>query len=121
MRRPKAKSAPLLGKAPLGSLPANDSETMQEQHRSMDTPNAKDLTPPSLPILEYEVVRHRGHWRVLHVGKHSAPCDSQDAAIAAAIAQAKESIAQGRLAQVRLKRTDGDERLIDLDPPDEHK
>jgi hypothetical protein len=121
MRRPKAKSTPLAGKAPLGSLPANDSETTLEQDRNMDTPNAKDLTPPSLPILEYEVVRHRGHWRVLHVGKHSAPCDSQDAAIAAAIAQAKESIAQGRLAQVRLKRTDGDERLIDLDPLDEHK
>ena len=72
MRRPKAKSTPLAGKAPLGSLPANDSETTLEQDRSMDTPNAKDLTPPSLPILEYEVVRHRGHWRVLHVGKHSA-------------------------------------------------
>ena len=90
MRRPKAKSTPLAGKAPLGSLPANDSETMLEQDRSMDTPNAKDLTPPSLPLLEYEVVRHRGHWRVLHVGKHSAPCDSQDAAIAAAIAQARD-------------------------------
>jgi hypothetical protein len=115
MRRPKAKSTPLAGRAPLGSLPANDSETTLERDRSMDMPNAKDLTPPSLPVLEYEVVRHRGHWRVLHIGKHSAPCDSQDAAIAAAIAQAKESIAQGRLAQVRLKRTDGDERLIDLD------
>ena len=87
----------------------------------MDTPDAKDLAPPSLPVLEYEVVRHRGHWRVLHIGKHSAPCDSQDAAIAAAVAQAKESVAQGRLALVRLKRTDGEERLIDLDPPNEHK
>jgi len=83
----------------------------------MDTPDAKDLAPPSLPVLEYEVVRYRGHWRVLHIGKRSAPCDSQDAAIAAAVAQAKESVAQGRLALVRLKRTDGDERLIDLDPP----
>lgn len=72
-------------------------------------------------MLEYEVVRHRGHWRVFHIGKHSAPCDSQDAAIAAAIGQAKEAVAQGRLALVRLKRTDGDERLIDLEPPDERK
>ena len=87
----------------------------------MDTPDAKDLAPPSLPVLEYEVVRHRGRWRVLHIGKHSAPCDSQDAAIAAAVAQAKESVAQGRLALVRLKRTDGEERLIDLDPPNGHK
>jgi hypothetical protein len=117
MRRPKAKSTPLVGKAPLGSLPADDSATTQEQHRSMDTPNAKDLAPPALPMLEYEVVRHRGHWRVLHIGKHSAPCDNQDAAIAAAVAQARESVAQGRLSLVRLKRTDGEERLIDLDSP----
>jgi hypothetical protein len=85
------------------------------------TPDAKDSAPPSLPMLEYEVVRHRGHWRVLHIGKHSAPCDSQDSAIAAAVGQAKEAVAQGRLALVRLKRTDGYERLIDLDPPAEDK
>jgi hypothetical protein len=85
------------------------------------TRDAKDLVSPSLPMLEYEVVRHRGHWRILHIGKHSAPCDSQDAAIAAAVAQAKETVAQGRMALVRLKRTDGDERLIDLDAPNEHK
>jgi hypothetical protein len=86
----------------------------------MDTSD-KDLAPPSLPTLEYEVIRHRGHWRVLHVGKHSAPCDSQDAAIAAAVDQAKRSLAQGRQALVRLKRTDGGERLIDLDPTSEQK
>jgi hypothetical protein len=87
----------------------------------MDTTGTTDLAPPSLPTLEYEVVRHRGHWRVLHVGKHSTPYDSQDAAIAAAVAQAKQSVAQGRMALVRLKRTDGEERLIDLDPPNENK
>jgi hypothetical protein len=119
MRRPKAKSTPLVGKAPLGSLPENDSEMTQEQHHGPDAPKVKDLAPSSLPMLEYEVVRYRGHWRVLHIGKHSAPCDSQDAAIAAAVAQARDSVAQGRLALVRLKRTDGDERLIDLDPPSE--
>ena len=83
-------------------------------------PDAIDSDPPSLPLLEYEVVRHRGHWRVLHIGKHFAPCDSQDAAIAAAVAQAK-TVALGRLALVRQKRTDGDERLIDFDAPDEPK
>jgi len=87
----------------------------------MDAPDAQDLAPHSLPMLEYEVVRHRGHWRVLHIGKHSAPHDSQDAAIAAAVAQAKQSVAQGRPALVRLRRTDGEERLIDFDPPDEHR
>jgi hypothetical protein len=87
----------------------------------MDTPDTKDSAQPALPTLEYEVVRHRGHWRILHIGKHSAPYDSQDAAIAAAVQQAKQTIAQGRMALVRLKRTDGDERLIDLDPPNEHK
>ena len=86
----------------------------------MDTSN-KDLAEPSLPTLEYEVVRHRGRWRVLHIGKHSAPCDSQDAAIAAAVEQAKRSLAEGRLAIVRLKRTDGEERLIDLDLTSEQK
>ena len=83
-------------------------------------PDAIDSAPPSLPALEYEVVRHRVHWRVLHIGKHSAPCDCQDAAIAVAVAQAKE-VALGRLALVRQKRTDGDERLIDFDAPNEPK
>ena len=59
--------------------------------------------------------------RVFHIGKHSAPYDSQDVAIAAAVAQAKELVAQGRLALVRLKRTEGEERLIDLDPLNKHK
>ena len=72
-------------------------------------------------MLEHEVVRHRGYWRVLHIGKHSAPCDSQDAAIAAAVAQVKGSVAQGGLALVRLERTDGEEHLMDLDPPNEEK
>lgn len=87
----------------------------------MDTPVTQDTATPALPLLEYEVVRHRGHWRVLHIGKHSAPYDSQEAAIAAAVGRAKEWVTQGRLALVRLKRTDGEERLIDLDSPDEHK
>ena len=55
----------------------------------MDTPDTTDLAQPAPPTLEYEVVRHRGHWRILHIGKHSAPYDSQEAAIAAAIDQAK--------------------------------
>ena len=98
-----------------------DSEATLAKHRRMDTPDAKDAAPPSLPVLEYGVVRHRGHWRLLHMGKHSAPYDSQDAGIAAAVARAKESVAQGRMALVRLIRTDGEERLIDLDASNEHR
>ena len=99
-----------------------DSEAPLKQNPHMDTPDAKDEAPPSsLSVLEYGVVRHRGHWRVLHIGKHSAPYDSQDAAIAAAVARAKESVAQGRMALVRLIRTDGEERLIDLILRNEHK
>ena len=80
----------------------------------MDTFEARSAAP--LPMLEFDIVRHRGHWRVLHIGKHSAPYESQDAAIAAAVTQAKQSVADGRQARVRLKRTDGEERLIALEP-----
>ena len=67
-----------------------------------------------LPHLTYEVVRHRGHWRVLHLGKHSAPHLDQEAAKAAAIESARQARASGRDAVVRLLRTDG--KVIDLDP-----
>jgi Uncharacterized protein conserved in bacteria (DUF2188) len=65
-----------------------------------------------LPTLTYDVVRHRGHWRVLHIGKHSAPHPSQAAAIACAMKLAAESKAAGRSVVVRLNRTDG--RIFDL-------
>ena len=69
-----------------------------------------------LPLLTYEVVRHRGHWRVLHMGKHSAPHLDQDAAKAAAMDSARQAKASGRDVAVRLLRTDG--QVIELDPDD---
>lgn len=70
---------------------------------------------PSVPKLIYEIVRHRGFWRTLHAGKFSPSYDNQEAAIAAAVSKAKQDVAEGRPALVRLKRTDGDERIVDLD------
>ena len=72
------------------------------------TPDA----PEALPPLIYDVVRHRGHWRVLHVGKHSLPHAGQDAAIDAAMKVAMERKAAGRTVVVRLCRTDG--KVFDL-------
>jgi len=67
-----------------------------------------------LPTLLYEVVRHRGHWRVLHIGKHSPPLADQAAATAAATELAQQARESGRTVVVRLLRTDG--KVIELDP-----
>lgn len=76
--------------------------------------NAATITPPStdLPALTFDVVRHRGHWRVLHVGKHSDPHPNQKAAIDSAMRTALERRADGRTVIVRLNRTDG--QVFDL-------
>ena len=76
------------------------------------TIGGKAKLPEPLPTLTYEVVRHRGHWRVLHIGKHSAPHPNQKAAIACAMKLAMESKTAGRNVVVRLNRTDG--RVLDL-------
>ncbi len=55
----------------------------------------------------YEVVRHRGHWRILHNEKHSKPFDSQEAAIDGAKRTAAEASSKGHAVQVVLRRTDG--------------
>jgi len=65
-----------------------------------------------LPTLTFDVVRHRGHWKVLHVGKHSQAHPNQQAAIDSAMKLAKEGKAAGRNVVVRLNRTDG--RIFDL-------
>lgn len=72
---------------------------------------AANLAEP-LPTLIYDIVRHRGHWRVLHIGKHSAAHPSQKAAIDQAMKLAMESKAAGRDVAVRLNRTDG--RVFEL-------
>lgn len=66
----------------------------------------------ALPTMTYDVVRHRGHWKVLHVGKHSQPHPNQQAAIESAMKLAKEGKAAGRSVVVRLNRTDG--QVFDL-------
>jgi hypothetical protein len=76
-----------------------------------------EATPVSeqLPTLLYEVVRHRGHWRVLHIGKHSPPFADQVAATAAAIGLAQRARTSGRFVAVRLLRTDGKVIEVDFD------
>jgi hypothetical protein len=60
-----------------------------------------------LPTMVYDVVRHRGSWRVLHVGRYSPPHPNQQAAIDAATRAATQDMANGRTVMVRLNRTDG--------------
>ena len=57
--------------------------------------------------LVYEVVRYRGHWRILHLSKHSKPFDNQAAAIDAARRTARDRGKQGHSVEVILRRTDG--------------
>ena len=62
--------------------------------------------PANAPML-FEVVRHRGSWRILHRGKHTSPFSDQTAAIMAAVKQAKAKRQDGTAVEVRLNRTDG--------------
>lgn len=63
----------------------------------------------------YDVVRHRGCWRLLHIGRHSRSHRDQEAAIRAAIKLAKAKRAAGRDVEVRLIRTDGDIVMVPLE------
>jgi hypothetical protein len=69
--------------------------------------------PPELRT--YDVVRHNGAWRVLHLGRYSSGYRDQQAALSAALERAKGQMARGRDARVRLNRTDGQVWLADLD------
>ncbi len=69
--------------------------------------------PPE--VRTYDVVRHNGAWRVLHLGRYSTGYNDQQAAVAAAIEKAKGQMARGRAARVRLNRTDGQVWLADLE------
>jgi hypothetical protein len=92
---------------------------LQELRRSRLSSTAK---PPELRT--YDVVRHNGAWRVLHLGRYSAGFRDQQAAVAAAVEKAKGQLARGRSARVLLNRTDGQVWLADLEtgavspPPD---
>jgi hypothetical protein len=68
----------------------------------------------ALPTLVYDIVRYHGHWRVLHLGKHSSPYANQEEATAAALEAAKAGYAAGRSVVVRLNRTDGQVLKLDL-------
>jgi len=83
---------------------------MQELRKSRLTAAVK---PPEMRT--YDVVRHNGAWRVLHLGRYSSGFLEQQAAIAAAIEKAKGQLARGRNARVRLNRTDGQVWLADLE------
>ncbi len=63
----------------------------------------------------YDVVRHLGCWRVLHIGRHSRGHRDQEAAIRAAVKLARGKLAAGRGAEVRLNRTDGDVLIVPLE------
>lgn len=62
---------------------------------------------PASVLLLFEVVRHRGSWRIRHRGKHTSPFSDQTAAIMAAVKQAKAKREAGAEVEVRLNRTDG--------------
>ncbi|HEY3147376.1 MAG TPA: DUF2188 domain-containing protein [Dongiaceae bacterium] len=85
---------------------------MEELHQAASSASVAPAGAESLPTIAYDVVRHRGSWRVLHVGKYSAPYPSQHAAIDAAMAAATQDMANGRTVVVRLNRTDG--QVFDL-------
>ncbi len=83
---------------------------LQELRQSRLSSTAK---PPELRT--YDVVRHNGAWRVLHLGRYSTGYRDQQAAIAAAVEMAKGQITRGRTARVLLNRTDGQVWLADLE------
>jgi len=62
----------------------------------------------------YDVVRYKGAWRVLYLGKHSQAYPSQQAAVASAVEKAKADAAVGRAVRVRLIRVDGRVWPVDL-------
>jgi len=66
------------------------------------------------PTLYYDVVWHRGRWRIRHLNKHSAPFADQAAAIDAAWKLARKKQDQGHPVEVRLHRTDGE---VVMQPP----
>ena len=79
-----------------------------------DAKNETASSGDALPTLIYDIVRHRGHWRVLHAGRHSNPHADQQAATTAAILAARQGCTAGRTVLVRLNRTDGQVLELDL-------
>lgn len=97
----------------------------QKETRLQELRQSRLSSKEKLPELRtYDVVRHNGAWRVLHLGRYSAGFRDQQAAIAAAVEKAKGQLARGRAARVLLNRTDGQVWLADIEtgtvspPPD---
>ncbi len=97
----------------------------QKEARLQELRQNRLSSTEKLPELRtYDVVRHNGAWRVLHLGRYSTGYSDQQAAIAAAIEKAKGQLARGRTARVLLNRTDGQVWPADLEtgtvspPPD---
>jgi hypothetical protein len=65
--------------------------------------------------LSFEIVRHRGHWRTRHAGRHSSPFPDQAAAILAAKKLARKKRDLGHRVEVILRRTDGESVLQSID------
>jgi hypothetical protein len=93
--------------------PQKPSEAFAERERSFAKTAARvealrqARVSADQPSLLFEVVRHRGSWRILHRGKHTSPFSDQTAAILAAVKQAKGKRETGNTVEVRLNRTDG--------------
>jgi hypothetical protein len=88
----------------------------QKEARVQELRQSRLSSPAKSPELRtYDVVRHNGAWRVLHLGRYSAGFRDQQAAIAAAIEKAKGQLARGRSARVLLNRTDGQVWPADLE------
>jgi len=67
---------------------------------------SKQSTQGPAPLV-FDVVRHRGYWRVLHNNRHSKAHSDQAAAILAATDLARKKRGLGHPVEVRLLRTDG--------------
>lgn len=80
-------------------------ELKRRTKNTMDAPDDNAREP--LLTVCFDVVRHRGTWRVLHIGRYSDPHANQASAIESALEQARGREAAGDRAVVRLNRTDG--------------
>src|SRR5262249_46569603 len=94
-------------------------DVMEALHQTADFASAAPAgAGESLPPVVSDVVRHRGSWGVLYVGRYPPPYPNQQAAIDAATQAATQDMANGRTVAVRLSRTDG--QVFDLLSSAEH-
>lgn len=61
----------------------------------------------SSKVRVYEIVRHRGQWRILHQQKHSRPFVDQEAALDAAKRIAAETAEAGHSVRIVVRQADG--------------